>query len=533
MVFVVSSRWDPSPDVVEQLCCFVSGGRSVRSAALELGLSLSVAYRLAREHQLPVRVQKSTSASATESIEALWKQGVKPSDISTRLNVGTSVVYRIGIELGLWQRNPHGRRASATSRRCEYLMLRSGAMSRKDAAKAVGINPREALDIDKGVTKLNGVGRVPFVPDGPDTELYKRLMQVLPYVDGRQAVPVEVIPQHAIDKRISPRYLSVEERELIADLNRQGLGVRAIARRLGRSPGTISKEMTRNRDEFGLYLPHAAHRKSVLRRFRPKPRKLDTHAALRDVVWAMLKKRYSPVQISRRLRLDFPDDDTMRVCPETIYMSLFFQAKGELKKEIAACLRQGRAVRKPRNQRIARQRFSDPMVMISERPATVNDRAVPGHWEGDLILGKGNKSAIGTLVERSTRYVMLLHLPNGHGAVEVRNALIETIQQLPAHLRGSLTWDQGSEMAGHRSFTIATDCPVYFCDPASPWQRGSNENTNGLLRQYFPKGTDLSVHTKEDLEFVAMQLNDRPRATLGFAKPAEKMAELLGYATEI
>ena len=209
MVFVVSSRWDPSPDVVEQLCCLVSGGRSVRSAALELGLSLSVAYRLAREHQLPVRVQKSTSASATESIEALWKQGVKPSDISTRLNVGTSVVYRIGIELGLWQRNPHGRRASATSRRCEYLMLRSGAMSRKDAAKAVGINPREALDIDKGVTKLNGVGRVPFVPDGPDTELYKRLMQVLPYVDGRQAVPVEVIPQHAIDKRISPRYLSV------------------------------------------------------------------------------------------------------------------------------------------------------------------------------------------------------------------------------------------------------------------------------------------------------------------------------------
>ena len=188
MVFVVSSRWDPSPDVVEQLCCLVSGGRSVRSAALELGLSLSAAYRLAREYQLPVRVQRSTSASVIESIEALWKQGVKPSDISTRLNVGTSVVYRIGIELGLWQRNPHGRRASATSRRCEYLMLRSGAMGRKDAAKAVGINPREALDIDKGVTKLNGVGRVPFVPDGPDTELYKRLMQVLPYVDGRQAV---------------------------------------------------------------------------------------------------------------------------------------------------------------------------------------------------------------------------------------------------------------------------------------------------------------------------------------------------------
>ncbi|STC65859.1 transposase for insertion sequence [Corynebacterium diphtheriae] len=189
--------------------------------------------------------------------------------------------------------------------------------------------------------------------------------------------------------------------------------------------------------------------------------------------------------------------------------------------------------KKPRNQRIARQRFSDPMVMISERPATVNDRAVPGHWEGDLILGKGNKSSIGTLVERSTRYVMLLQLPNGHGVVEVRDALVETIQQLPAHLCGSLTWDQGSDMAGHKSFTIAIECLVYFCDPGSPWQRGSNENTNGLLRQYFPQGTDLFVHTKEDLEFVAMQLNDRPRATLGFVKPVEEMAVLLDYATEI
>lgn len=205
MVFVASSRWDPSPDVIGQLCCLVSGGRSVPSTALKLGLSLSAAYRLAREYQLPVRVQTSTSASVTKSIETLWKQDVKPSDISTRLNVGTSVVYRIGIELGLWQRNPHGRRASATSRRCEYLMLRFGAMNRKDKAKAVSINPREALNIDKGVTKLNGVGRVPCVPDEPDTELYKRLMQVVPYVDGRQAVPVEVIPQHAIDKRMSPR----------------------------------------------------------------------------------------------------------------------------------------------------------------------------------------------------------------------------------------------------------------------------------------------------------------------------------------
>lgn len=221
----------------------------------------------------------------------------------------------------------------------------------------------------------------------------------------------------------------------------------------------------------------------------------------------------------------------MRVCAETIYQSLFFQAKGELKNEIAAMLRQGRTHRKPRGQRVPRQRFVDEMVMISKRPAEVEERAIPGHWEGDLILGKGNKSAIGTLVERTTRYVMLLRLPNGHTAVDARNALITAIDTLPRHLKASLTWDQGSEMAGHKSFSIATDCPVYFCDPGAPWQRGSNENTNGLLRQHFPKGTDLSVHTAEDLELVAIQLNNRPRQTLNFDTPAERLNELLDSAT--
>ncbi|AIT89304.1 Integrase core domain protein [Corynebacterium ulcerans] len=227
----------------------------------------------------------------------------------------------------------------------------------------------------------------------------------------------------------------------------------------------------------------------------------------------MLKDKHSLEQISGRLRSDYPGDDTMHVCPETIYQSLHFQAKGELKKEIAAVLRRGQTQRKPRGQRVSRKRFVDPMVMISDRPAAIEDRAVPGHWEGDLILGKGNKSAIGTLVERTTRYVMLLHLPNGHGAKEVKDALVATIGTLPQHLKDSLTWDQDSEMAGHKSFSIATDCPVYFCDPGAPWQRGTNENTNGLLRQYFPKGTDLNVHTAEVLEFVAMQLNRRPCKT--------------------
>lgn len=523
----MGSRWDPEQVVVDRLCALVRAGSSVRAAAELLQLPQGVAYRIAHEQKLPLRKYIKTDCSTEALIKKQWRDGMAPMDIVRKLRVGASVVYRIGKELGLWHRNPYGRRAISTSLRCDYLYLRVNALGRKDAAAACGVDLRSAQDFDKGLIKLRGK-RVAFVPDGPDAPMYNRLMQLLPYVHGRVGVPVQVIPQSRIDQRINSRYLSVEEREIIFDLYNKGTGVRAIARHLGRSPGTISKELSRNRDDFGLYLPTHAHRKSVLRRFRPKQRKIDANPELKQEVMAMLKDKLSPEQIAGRLRKDYPDDDTMRVCAETIYQSLFFQAKGELKKEIAACLRQGRVVRKPRGQRIPRQRFVDEMVMISDRPAEVEDRAIPGHWEGDLILGKGNKSAIGTLVERTTRYVMLLHLPHGHGAVEVRNALVKAIDSLPQHLKASLTWDQGSEMAGHKSFSIATDCPVYFCDPASPWQRGTNENTNGLLRQYFPKGTDLSVHTEQDLEFVALQLNRRPRKTLDFDTPAERMAILLG-----
>jgi transposase, IS30 family len=219
----------------------------------------------------------------------------------------------------------------------------------------------------------------------------------------------------------------------------------------------------------------------------------------------------------------------MRVSVETIYQALYFQARGGLKREVQAAIRSGRTRRKPRRDPEQRTpRFIDPMVMISDRPAAVEDRAVPGHWEGDLIIGAGGRSAIATLVERSTRYTMLVHLPGGaHDAETVRDGLVRTVQTLPAHLRGSLTWDQGSEMARHKQFSMATDMPVYFCDPASPWQRGSNENTNGLLRQYFPKGTDLSLHSPEDLEHVAQELNGRPRKTLGWDTPAERLRDLL------
>ena len=243
-----------------------------------------------------------------------------------------------------------------------------------------------------------------------------------------------------------------------------------------------------------------------------------------------LSRKLSPEQISNRLKVDHPDDESMRVSHETIYQALYFQARGGLKREVQTALRTGRTIRKPQAHGVRRPRFVDEMIMISDRPAAVEDRAVPGHWEGDLITGKNNGSAIGTLVERSTRYVMLLHLPDTHDAVTVRDQLVAAMHRLPQHLRGSLTWDQGSEMAAHASFTMATDMPVYFCDPASPWQRGSNENTNGLLRQYFPKGTDLSVHGHAELEYVAQELNARPRKTLDWATPAERLRDLLQEA---
>jgi transposase, IS30 family len=245
----------------------------------------------------------------------------------------------------------------------------------------------------------------------------------------------------------------------------------------------------------------------------------------------MLEQRWSPQQIARRLKREYPDEPEMWVSHETIYQSLFVQGRGSLRKELHRCLRSGRATRRPRNRRANGAGHIPNMVMISERPAEVEDRAVPGHWEGDLIMGSSNRSAIGTLVERNTRYVELLHLPNGHTAAEVRDAMTAKICQLPEHLRRSVTWDQGTEMSQHVEFTVETGVQIYFCDPHSPWQRGSNENTNGLLRQYFPKGTDLSVHTAEHLDAVAAQLNGRPRQTLDWMKPSEKLAELIAATT--
>jgi IS30 family transposase len=332
----------------------------------------------------------------------------------------------------------------------------------------------------------------------------------------------------------SARYLSLAEREELANLHAQKHTAAEIGRRLGRHRSTIGREISRNaqRARRDRYRASSAQAQAEARARRPKPAKLAVDPVLRGYVQDKLisRQRWSPEQISRRLRVDFPDDEAMRVSHETIYQSLYVQGRGALRRELTACLRTGRAVRKPRRRADRRGSRQLPAeLMISARPAEVADRAVPGHWEGDLIIGMNSASAVGTLVERSTRFVMLLHLPERHGAEAVRDAMATTITTLPDALRRTLTWDQGPEMARHRDITLATGLDIYFCDPASPWQRGSNENTNGLLRQYFPKGTDLSVHDAQAITNVSDALNGRPRKTLNWKTPAEAMAELLSH----
>jgi len=378
---------------------------------------------------------------------------------------------------------------------------------------------------------------------------------------------------------LSGRYLSFAEREEIAVLLAGGCGVREIARQLGRAPSTISRELQRNA-AIGRgrveYRASTAQRHAERRARRPKLAKLAVNPRLRAYVQDRLsgavrrpdgsvvgpqvgwrgrrqgprKDRrwgtsWSPEQIAGRLRVDFPDDESMRISHEAIYQSLYVQGRGALRRELTACLRTGRALRVPRNRTSRGNRsFVTDELLISERPAEVEDRAVPGHWEGDLILGT-DRSAIGTLVERSSRFTMLLHLPliegdspaaksraarTGAGAGAVRHAIAETITTLPEQLRRSLTWDQGIEMAQHVQLRLDSGLQIYFCDPRSPWQRATNENTNGLLRQYFPRGTDLARHSAEELAAVAATLNGRPRKALGWKTPAEVLTEYLSAA---
>jgi len=324
--------------------------------------------------------------------------------------------------------------------------------------------------------------------------------------------------------------LSAVEREEIS----RGIGAaescRTMAERLGRAASTVARDIAGNGGRRH-YRAWRADAQAVQRTRRPKVAKLASCPALREAVERGLTLRGSPQQIAARLVVDYPDDPQMRVSHETIYQSLFVQTRGALRRELARCLRTGRAHRQPRRPTPSRQGHMPDMVLIKDRPADVTDRAVPGHWEGDLIIGKTGGSAIGTLIERQSRYVMLLNLPDGRGAEPVRTALAAKIGELPEQLRRSVTWDRGKEMAEHVQFSIDTGVQVYFCDPHSPWQRGSNETVNGLLRQYFPKGSDLSAHSAAHLDAVAAELNGRPRQTLGWLTPSEVFARTVAMTT--
>jgi len=324
----------------------------------------------------------------------------------------------------------------------------------------------------------------------------------------------------------SPLRLSLTEREEISRGLAGGESRRAIARRLGRSPSTISREVNVN-GGVRRYRACRADKDAFRRARRPKPAKLAACERLRVVVEERLELRWSPQQISGWLVEEFPDDPEMRVSHETIYMSLFVQSRGALRKELTRYLRSGHTTRRPQGHTVMNgQGQLRGTLNIRERPAEADDRAVPGHWEGDLLMGK-RMHAMATLVERKTRFVMLVALPNGHAADVVADALAAKIVELPAQLRRSITWDQGKEMAAHAKFSVQTGVPVYFCDPRSPWQRGSNENTNGLLRQYFPKRTEIAHFTQADLDDVAAELNDRPRQTLGWKSPSQALDEVL------
>jgi IS30 family transposase len=324
--------------------------------------------------------------------------------------------------------------------------------------------------------------------------------------------------------------LSETEREEISRGLARGDGFREIGRAIGRSHTTVAREVNRNGGRR-RYRAQRAEEAAWERARRPKPSKLFLSFSLRAIVEEKLKLRWSPQQISHWLHRTYPDDSSMQVSHETIYLSLFVQSRGALRRELCAHLRRGQRVRRPRKQRPKRQGQGQipDKIMISERPAEVEDRAVPGHWEGDLLLGK-RPTGIATLVERSTRYCQLVALPEGLSAEPVRTALQASIGSLPAQLRRSLTWDQGKEMIEHLQFTVDSGVSVYFCDPRSPWQRGSNENTNGLLRQYFPKGSDLGAVSQAQLDRVAAELNGRPRQTLGWMTPAERLAQVLAEA---
>lgn len=495
-------------------------GGTVRAAARSAGVSEHAAYRWVSASGLSMFRATPRQYTAEEKADFFRRLAVNPnvSAVAKEMGIPRVTCYAWAHKAGIFTSEAR----KTNPRREEFLRLRAEGLTRAEARRHVGADARSATDWDKGI-RIISRGRV--YPDGRVVRYPEPIMSGMP--ERRTRAIGGSVDLNKVEKIIDPRYLSLLEREQLHDLLREGKSIRKIAAVMGRSPSTISRELRRNATTRG-YMAHTAHRMSVARRARPRQTKLVADPTLREYVQVRLKKKWSPQQISNRLIKDFPAEPEMRVCPETIYQAIYVHAKGELRRELSSQLRRGRTARRPHRQPDARRpRFIDPMTPISQRPLDAADRKVPGHWEGDLMIGAASGSAVATLVERSSRFLMLGHLGRERSAEAVRDSLIAIVSDMPAAMRKSLTWDQGAEMAEHRAFSIATDFKVYFADPGAPWQRGTNENTNGLLRQYFPRGLDLSTKSIEDLQTVATELNERPRKSLGWDTPAERWARLL------
>jgi IS30 family transposase len=427
--------------------------------------------------------------------------GLNPNRAAAAAGVSKTLAYRVDRErsgtgrlavlraaMAVREQERAGRARAAAERERRVLDLLASGLNPLAASRAAGVSKTFACELNR---KMGGVCRPP-------------------------------------DSSYSARYLDREERYEIARLREAGLGVRQVAQRLGRSPSTVSRELARNGDpRTGGYLPERAHQLAWARQRRPKASKLGRNPALRAGVQDMLRRRYSPEQASGRLKAMHPGDPSMQVSHETIYQSIYVYPRGELKRELQASLRSGHGSRRPRGRREMRGKIIGA-VPIGQRPPEAEGRLVPGHHEGDLVMGsKASNSAVGTIVERTTGYLTLLHLPDGHGADAVASAVTGRLTEYPAWFARTLTWDRGTEMARHARITEQTGIRVYFADPHAPWQRGSNENINGLLREYLPKGTDLSVYTARQLQAIEDELNDRPRKRFGYYTPREQLAKLL------
>lgn len=499
-------------------------GSTIRAAAIAVGVSPDVGYRWMRKAGLsalrkPPRVY--TAEEKAEFFRLLAERG-NVSAVASELGFVRVTCYKWAHQAGIFTGY------TVDAKRDKFRRLRSDGFTRKVAAAEAGIDSRTALDWDRGIKQFYG-GRI--YPDG--TVIRYSSAEKIANVKRPRAtyLTADDLDLDRLERRIHRRFLSLEERERIHDMRGGGASIRATAEALGRAPSTISRELARNSTAAVGYMPYGAQRLAAARRARPRPCKLATAGPLRDRVVEGLRKRWSPEQVSERLAKDLAADPSMRACPETIYQAIYRDGPEALRRDGGAPTRSRRLRRQPRrNPEHRRRRFVAPMRLIKERPAEVETRATAGHWEGDLIVGTLHRSAIATIVDRATRYLLLVHLDGDHTADRVRDRLIETMGPLAKPLRRTLTWDQGAEMSEHGAFHAATGIDVYFCDPASPWQRGTNENTNGLLRDYFPKGTDLSVFDAQELQRVAVEMNDRPRKTLDWNRPADLFSTELAAA---